>query len=780
MPVQKRPKSFLEKARQNGAENDREGINGERVNSKIERQTDKDYEKAKGMWREYCAAKGKDPVTSAYDLESLKDFVHQLAYGIEGIYDDEKAGQGTVMVTWKRFTAGFKRDHDAIPRNITLSFLRVTVFPRRGNKSSKRKRKHAGKTHFIHLGRQLWENDFHIYKQPGTRVTVWAQMLLYVFSSARLCEYLEGASRANSGRGLYCRDIIFVVLQNELGEPELAAQAIKDAKGMTDTPEKRPEHAVYEGLSDRPQFLLFNPMLPIVALLIASNRFRDYTTEDAVLEIPAPPKGEMNVLEWKDPDAPFFEGLDGLIQKAAALSKILRELSVRAGFPINPTMHDFRAEGLYLVDKIYSAAQRMGYAGHRNEGTHNEYYAPRNGVDGQAAYLGDDVRTHVADLFRGLSLRRNADLWQTLPAEKRYHLENREDYLQIQEAISSLRGSSDAVKKQRKTLHIQKRRLVDKELRSCQKLQPRRPLHEELDGTYAMGSHRSRFSRACRMMPERQRLAESIFQVATLRSDLGRQVLKDMITLCKQKHEIEKRPGLELDKCHCAESKKKPEPDEADAQRWQHVYKCHKAYLLERHDFAEFCFRCDDWFTAESAWEQHCESHLDSPHCLVQCDPLIYGGALVDPGCCPLQFHLEDIHCIDTIKDGRSLLGLDAMGDCSTQERSRDSPAEPPKSPQTVRRCGKRKNTVQDPVTRDSLLTTDMDISPRSSKRRRTTSSTRYTGTRSYTRSLTRGLKQESSVSFVPEVVESENDGDQSYIDDCIDPNLYRIVSQGL
>jgi hypothetical protein len=77
------------------------------------------------IYYRYCAEKGKDPVARAYDLESLKDFVHKLAYGIEGKYDDETAGQGSVKVIWKRFTAGFKRDHDAIPRHITLSVTNV-------------------------------------------------------------------------------------------------------------------------------------------------------------------------------------------------------------------------------------------------------------------------------------------------------------------------------------------------------------------------------------------------------------------------------------------------------------------------------------------------------------------------------------------------------------------------------------------------------------------------------------------------------------------------------
>lgn len=31
-------------------------------------------------------------MASVYNLELLKDFIHQLAYGIEGKYDDKMAG----------------------------------------------------------------------------------------------------------------------------------------------------------------------------------------------------------------------------------------------------------------------------------------------------------------------------------------------------------------------------------------------------------------------------------------------------------------------------------------------------------------------------------------------------------------------------------------------------------------------------------------------------------------------------------------------------------------
>ncbi|QKX61687.1 uncharacterized protein TRUGW13939_08842 [Talaromyces rugulosus] len=293
MAPRKKSKSFLNTARKNGADQHRQGINGERVKGIVEPHTTKQYE--------FCTETGKDPVSSAYDLASLKDFAHHLALGMEGRHDKDIAGQNSVIGVWKRFTAGFDRDNDdAIPQplmNSVLNYLHKTVFPERGNPEVKRPRNHARKNHFIHLGRQLWENDWHEYPKPIMRVSIWAQILLYVFSSARLCEYLEGASRANSGRGLYCRNITFGVIRNELGEPELAAQVVKDTKGMTKRPNKRPKHEVYEGLSTKPRALLLNPMIPILAMLIACGRLRDFNTLDEVLAIPAPPEDEVYALE---------------------------------------------------------------------------------------------------------------------------------------------------------------------------------------------------------------------------------------------------------------------------------------------------------------------------------------------------------------------------------------------------------------------------------------------------------------------------------------------------
>jgi len=55
--------------------------------------------------------------------------------------------------------------------------------------------------HFIYLGTQLWQNDWHVYERLDIRVDVWAEIQLNVFTSARVGEYIESTCRAGSGGG---------------------------------------------------------------------------------------------------------------------------------------------------------------------------------------------------------------------------------------------------------------------------------------------------------------------------------------------------------------------------------------------------------------------------------------------------------------------------------------------------------------------------------------------------------------------------------------------------
>ncbi|KAF5247033.1 hypothetical protein FAUST_885, partial [Fusarium austroamericanum] len=242
---------------------------------------------------------------------------------------------------------------------------------------------------------------------------------------------------------------------------------------MTSTPNKRPQHALYEGME--PGLLCFNPMLPFLARLLAYRAFRDYQTIDDLLTI-MPPEGEMWMIQWQDHllETPFFRGQSRQdIETAGAFSHRLRALGLRAGYPTPPRHHDIRAEGLRLMNQFESEATRMVYAGHTDPNTLLTHYLPQNGADGQAAYHGQGRRTIVLDLFRGLTIPRNPSLRQCLPAKEQYDCDNSADIMRISREIVSLRRTADEKSmKDRKKLYAEKRKLVAERLRNWQKNQP--------------------------------------------------------------------------------------------------------------------------------------------------------------------------------------------------------------------------------------------------------------------------------------------------------------------
>ena len=67
------------------------------------------------------------PGADAYNLETLKGFVRTIAYGIDGAYDDPKAGEKTILQYWKDSTAGWRRYSNVIPPATTLSVTNVAA-----------------------------------------------------------------------------------------------------------------------------------------------------------------------------------------------------------------------------------------------------------------------------------------------------------------------------------------------------------------------------------------------------------------------------------------------------------------------------------------------------------------------------------------------------------------------------------------------------------------------------------------------------------------------------
>ena len=65
------------------------------------------------------------------------------------------------------------------------------------------------------------------------------------------------------------------------------------------------------------------------------------------------------------------------------------------------------------------------------------------------------------------------------------------------------------------------------------------------------------------------------------------------------------------------------------ADRWKHIYRCHKSDLEKKHCFVELCFQCDEWIIAATKWFEHCQRHLNDLDTLsIQCNSLVFRRTL--------------------------------------------------------------------------------------------------------------------------------------------------------
>ena len=313
-----------------------------------------------------------------------------------------------------------------------------------------------------------------------------------------------------------------------------------------------------------------NPLLTRVAILLAKGAFRDYRTVDELLSVVPPQEGIVRIHWHRDfLNKPVYERGDGHIWSARTYCARLRAAGIRAGFP-SINNHDFRAEGLRAigeysismlrlhlpnldVDENYTASQRRRHAGHGSDDVYDRYYAPTNpGTDGQGAYAGDSPRTLLPKLLRTLKMNHNPELAQTLPARELHELVTSKEYSSIAAKLDSLENSDDTAST-RSDLQL---RLRNFKLAALKKY--REGQKDRSSGTAKIedrGHYCTPFSRIRHLMPVHQRLADSLFTVATIHSDAGRAALEDLITLYRSEVEVEHRRGLEPEHCLCQDQK---------------------------------------------------------------------------------------------------------------------------------------------------------------------------------------------------------------------------------
>ncbi len=105
-------------------------VNDDILFKKLQPAVERTYQKRMDQWLEYVYTlrlsdswltsvnrwqRTKTPEPSPYDLKSLKDFVRNVAYGIDGEEGIDVPGSETVRKYWNTFTAAFQRANLGTP-----------------------------------------------------------------------------------------------------------------------------------------------------------------------------------------------------------------------------------------------------------------------------------------------------------------------------------------------------------------------------------------------------------------------------------------------------------------------------------------------------------------------------------------------------------------------------------------------------------------------------------------------------------------------------------------
>ncbi|KAJ4230752.1 hypothetical protein NW757_013950 [Fusarium falciforme] len=105
-------------------------VNGELVHRTLQPAVERNYKKMMEFWFVYQKMESK---ASVHDLESLKDFMRKVAYGIDG-QDAEDGefdvpGWETVRKYWNTFTAAWQRAYpqESIPRGLAQSVTEASI-----------------------------------------------------------------------------------------------------------------------------------------------------------------------------------------------------------------------------------------------------------------------------------------------------------------------------------------------------------------------------------------------------------------------------------------------------------------------------------------------------------------------------------------------------------------------------------------------------------------------------------------------------------------------------
>ncbi|RYP14043.1 hypothetical protein DL767_010440 [Monosporascus sp. MG133] len=673
-------RGVVEAALLDGLPTELSGIDPHPVRRNLKPNSKKAYLREMEIWNAYL---NKFPGSDPCNMQVMKHFAEVIGRGIKarlearvGRSKTERGRATTFSVRNKmrRFYNMWEREmHIAIPEKVKNSmapYIDGKLAEKIGLSREKKTPTFFTVESYVNLQLYHWVSDHHDYKHEGSRVDASNLLNIHCFTSARL------------------REDLFCLVGRKNGQPDIKLDfKRKICKGLD---YKQPEHPLaerLEGPDGLPPPLFAQPMLHWLVNIISARAFRDYQTIEDVLNV-IPEEGEsFCFLDWADDmlNKPVFpewseSGPEDKAKNDKAWGNQVSQWAKRAGFINGLPIHAIRREILIKVNgktftlsgKTSSIANSLGSDSGASMGQVAQFAAQRNlktlvghylhsltTIDGAACFLEMQPRNDLTQDFRTATMKRNPDLRHSLPSKMQAELESRDDYAALTRQIENLslqiktatdQAALTRLRDERSRAYKNRAQLEHKEqekFRQSQKRVPKteREAHRQSDW------QKTHFNRIRHMMPERNRLAQTLSRRAPLRSPDGISVMKDLIALrtgdCRVAYQDVLRPVNGV----C------PAPD-CDIEmksilhplRWKHVFACYESFLERNHGYAQFCFLCSRWINSETEWERHCQTHIDDGDAPSRCDPVIFRYAVACAGYCPVHLGNEGLPACERLQ----------------------------------------------------------------------------------------------------------------------------------
>ena len=135
-------------------------------------------------------------------------------------------------------------------------------------------------------------------------------------------------------------------------------------------------------------------------------------------------------------------------------------------------------------------------------------------------------------------------------------------------------------------------------------------------------------------MPERDRLASTLFMSGSLRDTNGCRVMQDLVALCSSQNSDTFCHSLNGSRTECLTCGLAR--TSSNHNWWYHLYSCRKKQRAANGRFSEFCFLCFQWLDDAESWHNHASHHVEQvPTLPLKCNLTVFRGNVIRPALCP-------------------------------------------------------------------------------------------------------------------------------------------------